>query len=263
MKSMAKKRTTPGRPAKSAPRAAKAGPPRTVSTTGRDARAAARDVVRKQVARERARRRALIVTAIAAALLVVAGLVGWFVYEAQRPEPSAAVPAGADQTGVRVGTGPVTIDVYLDFMCPICKRFEDGAKDTLAKLVADNKATIVYHPISILDEQSSTRYSTRSSNASGCAADAGKFVDYANTLYENQPPEGGAGLADDKLIDLAGQAGIDAGPFGECVRAKKYESWVDRLTERAIQRGVTGTPTVYVNGKQVQADAQAITAAVG
>jgi len=88
--------------------------------------------------------------AIAAALLVVAGLAGWYAYQSQRPDRTAASappPAGADAAGVRIGTGPVTVDVYLDFMCPHCRDFEDKAEDTLAKLVSDGTATVVYHSI--------------------------------------------------------------------------------------------------------------------
>jgi protein-disulfide isomerase len=81
-------------------------------------------------------------------------------------------------------------------------------------------------------------------------------------LYANQPSEGGAGLPDDELIRLAGTVGIDTGSFGQCVRDGKYLAWVDRVTERGVQRDVNGTPTVLVKGRQVQNDPAAITAAV-
>lgn len=201
--------------------------------------------------------------AVALALLLVAGVAGWYVYESQRPEPSAAPPpAGADAGGVKVGTGPVTVDVYLDFMCPHCKDFEEAAAPTLDTLVSENKATVVYHPLAFLDRFSTTRYSTRSAAASGCAADAGKFVEYAKLLYLNQPPENSAGLTDDKLIEFAGTAGIDTGPFGRCVRDGTHTSWVDTVTEGATKSGVNGTPTVMVNGRKVDATPDAITAAV-
>jgi protein-disulfide isomerase len=209
------------------------------------------------------RQRAFVVGAVALALLLVAGVGGWYAYQQQRPEPSAAAPpAGADAGGVKVGTGPVTVDVYLDFMCPHCKDFEDDAAATLDTLVSSNSATVVYHPLAFLDRYSTTKYSTRSAAAAGCAADAGKFVEYAKVLYANQPPENSAGLDDAKLIELAGTAGIDTGTFGRCVRDGTHTSWVGGVTEAATKRGVTGTPTVLVNGKDVDPTPDAIDAAV-
>jgi protein-disulfide isomerase len=242
----------------------KAGGP-TRPAKGASARAGKRprSVIARQRQRERLRQRAFVVGAVALALLLVAGVAGWYVYQEQRPEPSAAPPpAGADAGGVKVGTGPVTVDVYLDFMCPHCKDFEESAATTLDTLASSGSATVVYHPLAFLDRYSTTRYSTRSAAAAGCAADAGKFVEYAKVLYANQPPENSAGLDDDKLIELAGTVGIDTGTFGQCVRDGTHASWVDGVTEAATKRDVTGTPTVLVNGKDVDPTPEAIDAAV-
>jgi protein-disulfide isomerase len=221
--------------------------------------------MRRQQAREQARRRAWIATGVAVVLLVVAGIAGWYAYQSQRPDRSggsAAPPAGADAGGVRVGTGPVIVDVYLDFMCPHCRDFEDKADETLASLARDGKATVVYHPLAFLDSASSTKYSSRSAAASGCAADAGKFVEYATALYAQQPAEGSAGLTAAQLVDLGSVAGITDAGFAQCVRGERHLAWVDGVTERAVKRGIRGTPTVLVNGKQVDPDPQAITTAV-
>jgi protein-disulfide isomerase len=130
------------------------------------------------------------------------------------------------------------------------------------QLVADGKATVVYHPVAFLDGASTTKYSTRAAAASGCAQDAGKFVEYSDVLYANQPGEGSAGLSEDELIRLAGTVGIATGPFGQCVHSARYVGWVANLTDLAVKRGVTGTPTVYVNGRTVDPTVAAITAAV-
>jgi protein-disulfide isomerase len=147
-------------------------------------------------------------------------------------------------------------------MCPHCREFEDKAAETLAGLVDSGKATVVYHPLAFLDSASSTDYSTRSAAASGCAADAGKFVDYMAALYAQQPAEGSAGLSQTQLINLGSVAGVDAATFGECVRADRHVAWVAGVTEQAVKRGITGTPTVLVAGKPVDADPTAITDAV-
>lgn len=220
-------------------------------------------VVREQLAKERTRRRRLIVSAVAAALLLVAGLTGWAVLANQRSDSYTAPQAAASgATGLRLGSGPVTVDVYLDFMCPHCRDFEEQAGATLDKLVADGAITLVYHPVAFLDRYSSTRYSTRSSASAACAADAGKLAPYVAALYAAQPPENSAGLSNDELISIAGTAGITEPAFATCVRDGTYLTWVQHVTDAATDRGVNGTPTVLVDGDKTAATVAAITAAV-
>ncbi|HEX6967407.1 MAG TPA: thioredoxin domain-containing protein [Micromonosporaceae bacterium] len=209
-------------------------------------------VVREQLARERRRRRTIWTSVIAAAVLVIGGVIGWGIYATQRSGEFVPPPgATEDGTGIVTGSGPVTVDIYEDFLCPACRAFEEQSGATLDQLAAEGKAQVVYHPIAILDRFSTTRYSTRSSAASGCAAEGGKFREYARLLFENQPPEGGAGLSDDRLIELA--AGIGLGDdFASCVRDGRYKGWTEHVTDAAAERGVRGTPTILVNGQELR-----------
>lgn len=220
-------------------------------------------VVREQMARERRRKRTLWTSVGAAIVLVIAGLIGWGVSASQDSgdftPPGGANPEG---TGIVLGSGPVTIDVYEDFICPICREFEQRAGGTLDQLIAQGKVRVTYHPVAFLDRFSSTEYSTRSSAASGCAAQSGKFREYAKALFDRQPPEGGAGLSDDELVNVATSIGLAGDSFRNCVRENTFKKWTEHVTEEAARAGVNGTPTVLVAGKQVQASAEAVTAAV-
>jgi len=222
-------------------------------------------MVREQLAKERRRRRTMWTSIAAVAVLLIAGLIGWGVYASQDPAAGYSAPPGAtdSDSGIAVGSGPVKVDIYVDFQCPGCKQFETRAGQALDKLVSDGKITIVYHPVAFLDRMSSgTRYSTRSSAASGCAAESGKFSEYARVLFERQPPEGGQGLSDDELVSIGGSVGASGSGFASCVRDEKYRAWTSHVTEVASERAVTGTPTVLVAGKQVEPSVEAITAAV-
>ncbi|WP_436763644.1 thioredoxin domain-containing protein [Streptosporangium sp. V21-05] len=182
----------------------------------------------------------------------------------QRATAPARVPAGAsaDGDGIVVGTGPVTVDVYVDFLCPYCRSFEQASGPALNAMVKDRTISLVCHPTGFLDRLSADRYSSRASAASGCASDGGRFVEYTRALFAGQPPEGGPGLTDDELIELGGPAGLGGPAFGEGVRDGTYLDWTAYVTRKAVERGVSATPTVLVEGIPVQTDPQAIVAAV-
>jgi protein-disulfide isomerase len=178
--------------------------------------------------------------------------------------PPIPVPRGSTRSGdgVVVGVGPVGIDAYIDFQCPFCKQFEVMAGPTLDKLVGDRIASLVYHPMNFLDAVSSTGYSTRAGAASGAAADAGMFREYARALFVNQPPEGGPGLTDGQLVEIGQDIGITDPEFAETIRTGRYLPWPPYVTERAVARGVAGTPSVFVRGIPVAARPGPILAAV-
>jgi protein-disulfide isomerase len=175
------------------------------------------------------------------------------------------VPAGSTAEGdaILVGTGPVRVDAFIDFLCPFCRQFELAAESALAGLVSSGQAKLAYHPMNFLDEASTTSYSTRAAAASGCAADQGRFVQYAHELFARQPPEGGAGLSDAVLAGLGQAAGLDEEAFAACVAQGAYLEWPTYVTARATEAGVSGTPTVLVAGAPVSPEPHAIVAAVG
>jgi len=218
-------------------------------------RAQAKRVVQQQLAKERRRTVTLWTTVGVVAVLLIAGLIGWGAAAGQESDTSGklTVPPTAvdDGTAFARGNGPVTIDIYEDFMCPACHSFEDAAGPTLTQLVDAGKVTVRYHPIAILDRFSTTEYSTRSAGAAAAAAQGGKFFEYHEVLFANQPPENSAGLDDAKLIELGTSVGINDPAFAEAINGKTYTAWATKVTDTASSRGITGTPTVQVAGKKL------------
>jgi protein-disulfide isomerase len=173
--------------------------------------------------------------------------------------PVGATPEG---DGIITGGGPVRVDAFIDFLCPFCRQFELSAGQTLTDLIREKRISLVYHPMNFLDQASTTNYSTRAAAASGCAADQGRFLDYAQALFLRQPPEGGAGLTAAELAGIGRDLGLPDATFGSCVAEAPYLGWPQYVTARATARGIEATPTVLVAGTAVQPDADAITAAV-
>jgi protein-disulfide isomerase len=221
--------------------------------------------VREQMARERRRRRTILMSIIIALVVVIAGLAAWAIYSSRTPSGYTA-PAHAvqDNSGIQISSGKVQVDAWVDFTCPICKNFETSAQSTIDNLVSTKKITMVYHPVAILDQNTNPPgYSTRAGAASGCAADLGKFPEFLKALYAQQPAEGSAGLSDDQLIQIGGSVGLIDPTFAQCVRDGKYKTWVTHNTDVFSSKGYTGTPTVLVAGKILNApDAQTLQSAV-
>lgn len=173
--------------------------------------------------------------------------------------PGHATPEG---DGVALGGGPIVVDAYVDFQCPYCRAFELSSGDALRAMAAGGLVTLVVHPMDFLDAASTNHYSSRAASASGCASDAGRFLEYARALFAHQPPEGGPGLTDEQLVALGPEAGLSDPGFARCVPEHGYVPWADHVTQRALARGVSATPTTLVQGVPVPANAGAIAAAV-
>ncbi len=174
------------------------------------------------------------------------------------------VPRGAteDKTGIAVGTGLIDVEAYIDFQCPFCRQFELASADTIDLLLDRQAIRFIRHPMNFLDSASTTHYSTRAAAAAAAASDARRFHEYAHTLFEHQPPEGGPGLADDQLIAVGQTVGITDPSFASAVREGRYLPWPGFVTERAFARGIGGTPSVFVQGTPIAARPDLILAAV-
>jgi protein-disulfide isomerase len=200
-------------------------------------------------ARQRRRRAAWATTAALVVLALVVGL--GIAVQASRDssDASAAVPAGLVDGAVQVGgAAPVTVEVYEDFLCPACREAEELLGPTLSSLAEEGTISLAYRPMAFLDRASSDRYSTRALNAVACAVDSTpeSFPALHASLFAAQPAEGGAGLSDARLSELAAQAG--AGDQSQCIADLRFEEWTRRMTDQASRDGVVGTPTYVVAG---------------
>lgn len=199
-------------------------------------------------------------TFIAVATLAVVGLVVGAVVLFTRGSGDAAVapayPAVADGGVVTAGNGPIVIDVYEDFLCPVCERFEERYGEELTTALNEGRITVRYHSVSILDELTDPPgFSTRAANASLCATDAGVFPAYHARLFDEQPAEGSAGLTDAQLVGFGTELGVD---IGQCVASGAHAGDVAAATEAGRTnpaalnaQGQFGTPSVLLDGVRV------------
>lgn len=225
--------------------------------------AQARAQAQKQVASKERRTTVIIVAVSLVVLAAFAGIVYFIVQssqvpgieEAHAPAPATAnggIPVGASGVaGVGVDADAVEVAVYLDFMCPVCKRFEETNGADLAELREAGDIVVVYHPVSILDRVSAgTAFSTRAANAAGVVADQAPeaYVAFTDSMFANQPAEGTTGLDDSTIAAIGIAAGVPEDVASTFANGE-FTKWVLAATNQASVDGMSGTPTVMVNGE--------------
>ncbi|PRX43609.1 protein-disulfide isomerase [Prauserella shujinwangii] len=158
---------------------------------------------------------------------------------------------------------PTTIDVYADFLCPVCAQFEHSYGDEIERKVAAGELRLRTHMVPLLVEKSDPPgYSLDAANAALLAADAGEFTAYHDSLFAHQPEEGKRGYDKEQLIQLGRDLGIESQEFADGVREGRFDDELTAEMERVAQdpalqqdfgngqRGF-GTPTVVADGRIV------------
>ena len=218
-----------------------------------------------------ARYRSLWLNGSLAVLLALIALIGVGV-QSNRAKISGNVFAknASVSRGVVFGkAAAATVDIYEDFQCPNCRNLEQAIGSILDTDVRANRAQAHFHPIAILDSSSNNNYSSRAANAALCASDISvdTFVKLHNYLFgpNIQPAEGAGGRSDGQLEAYGQQIGLtgsDLTTYDRCVAQSGHKALVEAMTEDASKKGIISTPTVLVNGHQIDNTLSAYQAAV-
>lgn len=240
-----------------------------MSEKNRDGKRNARDRLafqrEKQQAAER-RRRTLIVSATVLCVLALAAVIGVIAANSGKDSGKAGAgpvvaPSGAqgkDSLVIPVGKDGAksVLTVWEDFRCPACQAFETAYRPTIRELTDAGKLRVEYHLATLIDGNLGGSGSRHAANAAACAQDAGKFRDYHDVLYDNQPKETDDAYAgDSRLIALAGKVGgLDTPAFRACVNDGTHNSWVAKSHQAFQSGGFTGTPTVLLGDKNIYQD---------
>jgi protein-disulfide isomerase len=140
---------------------------------------------------------------------------------------------------------PKVIDIWEDPQCPVCKYFEDANGEYIDSLIREKKATVRFHVLSFLGDES-----VRAANASFCAADEGKYLDFHKALYRVQSPLENSGFwSNANLVAIGEKIGISSDTFTNCVTDGQKVDLVKAHYDSMAKYGVQGTPTIFIDGK--------------
>jgi protein-disulfide isomerase len=161
--------------------------------------------------------------------------------------------SGAADAGSGTKPGPnqqVLIEEYGDYQCPPCGMIYPELK----KVESDygDRVHIVFHhyPITKMHKNA-----LAAAHAAEAARLQGKFWEMHDRLYRNQK----AWAEEDNPVPIftsyARELGLDADRFTRDMDSPQVKQVVEDDLQAATARGVTGTPTIYIEGRQMRSEA--------
>jgi protein-disulfide isomerase len=156
---------------------------------------------------------------------------------APQPPPSLLGTAGP-RRGER--NAPVTIVEYSDFECPYCRNAAGDVTKLLTKY--GTSVALVYKHMPLPNHPNSFK----AAQASVCAGEQNRFWEYHDRLFASDD------LTAEALKQYASELGLQSEKFNACMAASRSATIVRRDMSEALQAGVQGTPTFFVNGRAVR-----------
>ncbi|WP_324783708.1 thioredoxin domain-containing protein [Streptomyces sp. H51] len=250
------------------------------------AKTAARERLRQERERQAKRakvKRQVIVACSVVAVLAAAGGIGYAVVQANKPghweavkDEKVVAPAnttGKNGTTVVIGKASAekTLKVYEDPRCPICAQFEEAVGPTVKKDLDSGKYKLQFVGGTFLDGDSLGKGqigsrgegSKNAMSAMGAALNVSDeaFLEYKTALYSKKwhPEESDDKFkSDDYLIKVAQTVPAlkDNAGFRNAVKKGTYDAWALAMSKTfdTNKDGVTGTPSLVMNGKVLTAD---------
>ncbi len=140
---------------------------------------------------------------------------------------------------------PVTVVEFSDLQCPHCKE----AQPTIDKLMAEEKnARLVFQNFPLQSHD----WAIKAAEYGDCVgrASADGFWKYVASVYAAQTDITAAN-ADEKLTALAEQAGVKGADTAACAAKPETLTRVQHSIALGLSLEVTGTPTLFVNGRKI------------
>ncbi len=137
----------------------------------------------------------------------------------------------------------VVVHEFADLQCPACRAAHTSiTAPLLAEHGDDIRFEFKHFPL-----RSIHRYALDAAEMAECAADQGKFWEFVDMAFTNQPD-----LDQDALVEWVEALGMDSDVAERCWKSHSKRDVVLNDYKEGRELGVAGTPTFFVNGEQVQ-----------
>jgi protein-disulfide isomerase len=138
----------------------------------------------------------------------------------------------------------ITIIEFGDFECPGCGAFATQVQPQVDLMyVNPGKAKFVFYDWPITGLHANAFLAAR---AARCGGDQGKYWEYHDLLYQQQPRWAALPEPIDTFVSYAETLELDGGAFRSCLNSDKFADVVTANMQLGEQLGVNGTPTVMI-----------------
>lgn len=151
-------------------------------------------------------------------------------------EPVPLSIGGAPSKGP--ATAKITLVEFSDFQCPYCAAATHQIDTLLSKHPQDIRLVFKQFPLDIHSDAALAAEAALAAHAQG------KFWPMHDKLYANF-----RSISREKIFELAKEVGLDQTRFAADLNSGKYKSAVQKELSEGERAGVSGTPTLFVNGK--------------
>lgn len=215
-------------------------------------------------------RRGWIIAGVVLLCALIAGGISLIMTDSAKTTPTASASPAADvvtppamHEGADEATADVRVDIYADYKCIWCARFEQTNGPTLSAGIADGTLSVTTHPVAILGGEGS--FSHAAGATAGCVVetDPSSFGAWNAAMFAAQGPTEEVELSPAAMIALARDGGhsdttaselcrfrtlpaVDRrdpgpGPYRHAARAgRSAGGYADRAHQRCPLRGLSG-----------------------
>jgi protein-disulfide isomerase len=163
-------------------------------------------------------------------------------------KPRPAAPAvNLQNTHVRGrADAPVLLEEYGDFQCPPCGFLHPILKRLEGEYERELRVAFRHYPL-----RNMHKHADEAARAAEAAALQGKFWQMHDLLFEKQNEWKDAATARSNFLSYARTLGLDIGKFTQDIDSVAISNRVRSDEAQGTARGVTGTPTVFLNGREI------------
>ncbi|MBK8812402.1 MAG: thioredoxin domain-containing protein [Acidobacteria bacterium] len=139
-------------------------------------------------------------------------------------------------------TAPVTVVMFSDFQCSVCAAKHPVLQKVLSEYGGQVRFVVRNFPLTAIHKDA-----YNAALAANAAAAQGKFFEYTELLYRNQ-----TALDVASLKKYAVAAGLNPQKFELDFQSEKVAADVKKDVADGKELGISGTPSIYVNGVRVR-----------
>ncbi|MBM7844411.1 DsbA family protein [Herpetosiphon giganteus] len=145
---------------------------------------------------------------------------------------------------------PVKVEIYADYECPACRSLEvELAQANFDGLyVETGKAQVIFREFPLKTIHKSAQLTAEIAR---CAGDQNLFWPIHNALFDSQTQWAKSLGPKTQIMAAVEQAGADRQQIESCIEAGTYTDVINDAYDAAIERQLQQTPTVFVDGQQV------------